>query len=61
MTEQSRPRRRPARILAIGLFALAMAELATEVAAALAGTISWANAAVTRESQVTGSVVRPQQ
>ena len=44
MAEQSRPRRRPARMLAIGLFALAMAELAAAVAVALAGHISWADA-----------------
>jgi two-component system, NarL family, sensor kinase len=44
MADHSRPRRRPARVLAIGLFALAMAELATAVAAALAGGISWADA-----------------
>ena len=42
--DQSRPRRRLARALAIGLFALAMAELAGAIAAALAGGISWANA-----------------
>lgn len=31
-------------MLAIGLFALAMAELATAIAAALASNISWADA-----------------
>ncbi len=44
MADQPRPRRRPARALAIGLFALAMAELAAAIAAALAGGISWAGA-----------------
>jgi hypothetical protein len=44
MADQSRPRRRPARVLAIGLFSLAMAELAGAAAAALAASISWANA-----------------
>jgi len=44
MTAQSRPRRRPARALALGLFALALAELALTIAAALAGDPSWANA-----------------
>jgi two-component system, NarL family, sensor kinase len=44
MADQSRPRSRRTRALAIGLFALAMAELATAIAAALAGDVSWANA-----------------
>ena len=44
MADQSRPRRRPAQVLAIGLFAFAMAELAVAIAAALAGGISWADA-----------------
>jgi two-component system, NarL family, sensor kinase len=44
MADQSRPRSRRTRVLAIGLFALAMAELATAIAAALAGDVSWANA-----------------
>jgi len=44
MADQSRPRSRSARALAIGLFALAMAELAGAIAAALAGNLSWANA-----------------
>jgi two-component system, NarL family, sensor kinase len=42
MADQSH-RRRP-RVLAIGLFALAMAELLTAVVAALAGNVSWADA-----------------
>jgi two-component system, NarL family, sensor kinase len=44
MADQSRPRRRPARVLATGLFALAMTELAAAIAAALAGGTSWADA-----------------
>jgi two-component system, NarL family, sensor kinase len=44
MANQSRRRSRPARVLVIGLFVLAMAELATAIAAALASNISWANA-----------------
>jgi two-component system, NarL family, sensor kinase len=44
MADQSRPGSRRTRALAIGLFALAMAELATAIAAALTGSVSWANA-----------------
>jgi two-component system, NarL family, sensor kinase len=44
MADQSRPRRRLARVLAIGLLALAMAELAIAIAAALAGRSSFADA-----------------
>jgi two-component system, NarL family, sensor kinase len=44
MADQSRPRSRRTRVLAIGLLALATAELATAIAAALAGKISFADA-----------------
>jgi two-component system, NarL family, sensor kinase len=44
MADHSRPRSRRARVLAIGLFALAMTELATAIVVALAGNISWADA-----------------
>jgi two-component system, NarL family, sensor kinase len=44
MADQSRPRRRRTRVLAVGLFALAVAELAAAIAAALVGNISWAAA-----------------
>jgi hypothetical protein len=44
MADQSRQGSRWTRVLAIGVFTVVMAELATAVAAALAGNVSWANA-----------------
>jgi two-component system, NarL family, sensor kinase len=44
MADQSRQGSRWTRVLAIGVFTVVMAELATTVAAALAGNVSWANA-----------------